>query len=224
MPVEVVGTSDVKDAYGDELVLVDAWCDKNLLSDFWNKAEHTIFLSRSGALLGYSGARTFQTELYGSQIICSFEVAYKVGTRFEDFEFPPASHGPGAFGDDGKPVLWNASVYEGLGTSVSRDDPAVVDAVYKALQGRGPLWFEPGFPGAIPESPSVFSPIGGGQPVEGVLCASIGRGGSYVVLDAADLAFLLGYRVRPRSWEELRAIFPRQAAFALVQWMLSQAV
>lgn len=203
----------------DSVLLLDA---RHMLTkeafDLASKTEVCVVLGSTwmGDQRVYS-KMPFCAERYGSLVI-QHTTLYCVGLDLVSFK---PTHGPGVVGDQGRPVLWSKETFNGLGDFVGRDDEIVISAIYEAIQGKIPLWFEPGFPGLIPDVPRSFKTLDGSN-FDGVLCSSASRPGGWVVLRDEDLLTLLGYRgMGVSSWAELKMVMPFQAAAHLISWLFS---
>lgn len=164
-----------------------------------------------------SFSTSFDTERFGGQTISHLQIH---GGSIEGFEVPQllATTGPGAFSEDPNHfVIWPIEPFMGLGTRVSRDEPSVIQFMYKAVQGQGSLWVKPGLPFLIPDKPLSFRALDGST-VSGILCTSVDKAGGWVVLERQDILRLLGHS-GDASWVDLRSIIGLRPAAALLGWL-----
>lgn len=218
-----LNTDEISEA---KVILVDTRAEE--ASDFMvpGGCDVLVDLGRSERLLSIPGfdvtMTVFQAERYGSYNICHVPVSILV--RGEQgaaglVRLPRPVTGPGAATVAGSEfVTWPTEMFDGLGYRVSRDERSVIEAVYAAVHGDGPLWVRPGFPFRVPASPSTFRTLEGAF-VEGLLCTSVNRAGGWVVLDKDAVLLLLGNRTRNVSWPQIQHIIGVQAAAALLGWL-----
>jgi len=164
-----------------------------------------------------------ETERFGALSMARPRVVLCVrdGISVGDVALPDVTHGPGARSESGLPVLWSSDRFEGLGTPVSRDDSKVIEFLYRAVRG-GPLWVQPGWPFHVPRKPFVFRAIDGGH-VEGLLCSSNARPGSWCVLSRRDVLTLIGHP-GDVEWIDIPHLIGVEAAAHLLRWVASDVV
>lgn len=227
LPVDVMSVSELSSQIGpvsgSDLFLVEAPClDVFVDSDLC--PSRLLVLSgsenESPDMIppGYRLDRVipFRIELYGSQMISARSISCFTLQGSSCSSIPPLvpTHGPNV-GSDGKIVLWDARVFSGRGTSVSRDDADLIDYIFRATMGRVPLWVSPGFP-FLATHPLSLRSLGEDR-VEGLLCSSIDRSGGWVVLTRRDVLDLLGHP-GDVPWSRIPFLIGIDACRALLGW------
>ncbi len=171
------------------------------------------------SIVGSTMDRSFKAERYGARSICHKDMTVtKHGSvpKIVLSGLLPTT-GPGARSEDGGFVLWRSDDLAGRGVRVSRDEPGVIEAVYRATRGDGPLWVQPGFPFLVPAQPQTFRTLDGGE-VTGLLCASSDRAGGWVVLTRRDVLDILGHP-GDVPWPYIPSLIGVEAAASLLGWL-----
>lgn len=170
---------------------------------------------------GYSlaGSQKVQLERLGRPVIGTLKVAVFRRRDVPFTELPPIPYrfGPGVEPGAGWSALWPTDIFDGLGVPLWRDDPGVLDALFAAANGEGPLWISPGFAFTLPPKPMRLLALSG-EMVEGLLCASTSEAGAWVMLSTADLSQILDVG-RAVTYDELHKKIGAIAMVEIVEWV-----